>query len=194
MKAFKSLVYLLLFLCTTLLSMMLLSSQPMLADSLSFANSIKLTSVNHIGIPVRNLDRSLKFYRDLTGGTVLFADHPMYGEGLSKGTKVANASLRFGMLKVDNTILELIEYENPRGKDFDRLNNDIGSIHIAFEVPNIQAVYEQLKAQGVEFNAPPYTFTEEDGAPDIVGATFAYFKDPDGIQLEIFEPAKSKSL
>ncbi len=186
MKAFK------IFLCLSLfLFIMLFSSQPMLADSLPSANGITLKSVNHIGIPVRNLDRSLKFYRKLTGGTVLFADNPMYGKGLSKGTKVDNASLRFGLLKIDNTILELIEYENPRGKDFDRKNNDIGSIHIAFEVPDIQTVYKQLKTQGVEFNAPPYTFTEEDGAPDIVGATFAYFKDPDGIQLEIFEPAKS---
>ncbi len=145
-------------------------------------------SVHHIGIPVSNLDESLKFYRNFVGGEVEFTQ-PMWGEGLSKGAKVPNAKLRFSFLRINNTIIELIEYERPKGKTFDRGNNDIGSIHIAFEVEDIQKTYSELSSQGIVFNAPPYTFTEDDGAEAVVGATFAYLKDPDGIQLEIFQAA-----
>ncbi len=149
----------------------------------------KTRSVHHIGIPVSNLEKSLEFYKDFAGGEVQFTQ-PMWGEGLSKGANVPNAKLRFSFLKINNTILELIEYERPKGEPFNRNNNDIGSIHIAFEVDDIDEIYNRLRGKGVEFNAEPYTFTEDDGAEAVVGATFAYLKDPDGIQLEIFEAAK----
>jgi catechol 2,3-dioxygenase-like lactoylglutathione lyase family enzyme len=149
-----------------------------------------LDRVHHLGVPVANLDRSLQFYQALTGGELLFVD-PMSGAGLARGTQVPDARVRFAMVQLGNLILELIEYEQPRGRPFDRQNNDVGAIHIAFEVPDIQAVYTRLQAQGIPFNAPPYTFTEADGSPHVVGATFAYFRDPDGIQLEIFQAAHS---
>lgn len=150
----------------------------------------KTRSVHHIGIPVSNLDRSLEFYKNFAGGEVQFTE-PMWGEGLSRGAKVSNAKLRFSFLEIGNTILELIEYEQPKGEPYKQQNNDVGAIHIAFEVDDIQELYQTLQDKGVEFNAPPYTFTEDDGAPHVVGATFAYLRDPDGIQLEIFEAASS---
>jgi catechol 2,3-dioxygenase-like lactoylglutathione lyase family enzyme len=148
-----------------------------------------LGAVHHIGIPVSDLDRTLAFYRELTGGEVVLAND-MRGSQLSEGIGVEDPDLRFAMLKLGNTVLEFIEYRSPKGRPYDRANNDVGINHVAFEVGDIRGTYERLRAKGIEFNAPPHTFTEEDGAPAVVGATFAYFKDPDGIVLEIFEPAK----
>jgi len=149
----------------------------------------KLGAVHHIGIPVGDLDRTLEFYRELTGGEVVL-ENDMRGPQLSEGIGVEDPDLRFAMLKLGNTVLEFIEYRSPKGEPYDRANNDLGINHIAFEVGDIRETYKRLKAKGVEFNAEPHTFTEEDGAPDVAGATFAYFKDPDGVVLEIFEPAK----
>ncbi len=149
----------------------------------------KARSVHHIGIPIKNLDVSLKFYQDFLEGKVQFINE-MIGQGFSDGVQVPNAKCRFAMLEIGNTIIELIEYTNPLGEPYTQSNNDLGAIHIAFEVDDIHAVYRKLQDGGVKFNAAPYTFKEEDKAADVIGATFAYFKDPDGIQLEIFEAAK----
>ena len=152
------------------------------------APKTKLRAVNHIGIPVRDLDRSLEFYTKLTGQEPMFVE-PMYGPGLANGANVPDAEVRFAMIQIDNTVLELLEYTQPKGEPFNQNNNDVGSIHIAFTVEDIDAVYADLKSKGVEFNAPPHEFTKADGAPDVIGAKFAYLKDPDGIQLELNQPA-----
>jgi catechol 2,3-dioxygenase-like lactoylglutathione lyase family enzyme len=158
------------------------------SDRPTLEGETKLRAVHHIGIPVSDLDRTLAFYRELTGATVLL-QNDMRGSQLSDAIGVRNPDLRFAMLQLGNIILEFIEYRTPKGNSYDRANNDVGINHLAFEVENIRELYARLEGKGLAFNAPPHTFTQEDGAPDVVGATFAYFKDPDGIVLEIFEPA-----
>jgi len=150
--------------------------------------SVQLRSVNHIGIPVRDLDRSIAFYQKLTGVLPLFVS-PMQSDAVARGVGVPGARLRFALIRIDNLSLELIEYETPRGRDFELGNNDVGSLHISFQVEDIGAAYEALEAQGIAFLAPPHTFTEADGAPPVVGVKFCYFTDPDGIHLELNQPA-----
>ena len=52
-----------------------------------------------------------------------------------------------------------------------------GLVHMAFEVDDVDQTYEELKAKGVEFFITPRN------AGDI---RLAFFKDPDGNQLELF--------
>lgn len=151
---------------------------------------MQLNQVNHVGASVRDLDRSIEFYRELTGGKLQFVND-MYGPGLASVTGDENVRVRFCWLKLGNTVLELIEWQQPQGADNTRTGSDVGSIHIAFEVSDIHADYERLRAKGIEFLAPPHTFADEDGSPGLKGATFAYITDPDGIGLELFQPAKT---
>ncbi len=150
---------------------------------------MNLNHINHIGISVRDLDRSIEFYRDITGGELEFIND-MSGEGLARVTGDAKPLLRFCMIRLGNTVLELIEWSQPKGADKSGAGVDVGKIHIAFEVSDIDAVCERLQAKGVQLLAPPHTFTDADGSPDVIGATFAYFLDPDGVGLEVFQPAK----
>ena len=146
---------------------------------------LNLRRVDHIGIPVTDLDRSIAFYSALTGVEPTFVN-PMYGEGLSRGAELSDARVRFAMIEIGNLALELLQYESPDpGGPFDQPNNRTGSVHIAFEVDDIDAAYERCKAAGIHVNAPPHEFTEEDGAPDVIGVRFLYIRDPDGIQLEL---------
>ncbi len=149
---------------------------------------VRLRTLNHVGVPVRDLDRSLAFYRALTGAEPLFVNE-MAGPGLADGVGVPGARCRFAVVPLGNVNLELIEYTAPRGADYRLRNCDVGAIHLAFEVDDIQAAYARLREAGVAFHAPPHTFTAEDGAPAAVGTAFAYLSDPDGIQLELNQPA-----
>lgn len=142
---------------------------------------IKLTGIQHVGVPVSNLERSMAFYEDVFGvkpEIVDFADHPR----VAVAVELANAKIKVAFLWVGNTYLELLEYTNPVGKPYDRRNCDVGATHIAFEVDDIWAAWDELKAKGVEVGPDPWTL--EGGELD--GCTFAYFKDPDGVQLEFF--------
>lgn len=151
----------------------------------------KMNNVDHTGITVSDLDRSLAFYEDILECERLSVSS-ISGQGISRGVNVPNARLRFALLRTSNTIIELIEYEQPRGKPIERSNNDIGSAHIAFQVDDIWKKYEELRDKGIEFNAEPYTFSDADGNPAGSGTTFVYFKDPDGIQLEMYQLAPSE--
>jgi catechol 2,3-dioxygenase-like lactoylglutathione lyase family enzyme len=82
-------------------------------------------------------------------------------------------------------IVEFLESENPLGRDFDRRNCDVGAIHLCFEVDDIQRVYELLTDRGV-FSIEPTVQSDP-----IEGHSCCYFRDPDGIQLELWQrPAR----
>lgn len=145
---------------------------------------IEAAGVQHIGIPVSSLERSLRFYRDVFGVIPEFVAEGS-GEALSTALGVPDAVLSFAFLRIGSAIIELLEYRNPRGEPFDRRNCDVGATHVAFEVTDIDVAYEELIGKGVAFNAPPFRI---DSGP-LNGCAFAYFADPDGVQLELFEKA-----
>lgn len=147
---------------------------------------VRLDRVHHIGINVSDLDRSIAFYSDLFGVEPLFVND-MRGEGLATGAGLPEADLRFCMMKISNVVLEIIEWKTPRAKPASSDGPYVGGFHIAFEVDDIDVVHRALAARGVEFTAEPHRFTDDDAAPSIAGATFVYFKDPDGIGLEVYQ-------
>jgi catechol 2,3-dioxygenase-like lactoylglutathione lyase family enzyme len=141
--------------------------------------------LHHIGIPVSNIERSLAWYREMFG----LVDNKTgggSGEEISAALEVPNAELTVAFLAVgDQVLLELLEYKTPEGAPYDRRNCDVGAIHVCFEVGDIEAAYERLLAMGVEFNHPPIRLDASAG--DLDGYAFAYFRDPDGLQLELFQ-------
>jgi catechol 2,3-dioxygenase-like lactoylglutathione lyase family enzyme len=150
---------------------------------------VKVSRIQHIGIPVSNLERSQKWYVEQLG---LITGEPIVagGEATSRAVQVDDVQIKAVFLGVgDHTQVELLEYTSPVGKPFELRNCDIGAVHICFEVDDIQAAYDELVANGVVFNAPPAYIDE--GL--LAGVTFAYFRDPDNIQLEIFEMPKQDS-
>lgn len=146
---------------------------------------IQPTGVQHIGIPVGSMERSLKWYKEMLGlepDFVLDAS----GEGTANAVGVPGADFSFAFMKVGNTYVELLEYRNPRGKPYDRGNNDIGAVHLCFQVDDIEDAYRKLSARGVKFNTPPVWI---DAGP-LAGCAFCYFPDPDNVQLELFQVPK----
>ena len=90
-------------------------------------------------------------------------------------------NLRFAFLRFGSCVLELLRYDNERQETFDRSNADVGSAHVCIEVPDLQKAYDDLQAKGIEFLAPPLHI--DDGP--LAGGAFVYFKDPNGVTLEV---------
>ena len=152
---------------------------PLLEDK---ALAIATPGFDHVGITVSNLDRTLTFYRDMFGLEPLFKVSAE-GRDLSAAVGVPDAHLRFAFIRIGSTEVELLEYDSDRDTAFTRRNCDVGAPHLCLHVADIADSFEELKAKGVSFYAPPLLIE----AGPLAGCQFAYLRDPDGITLELFE-------
>ncbi len=145
---------------------------------------MEINGMHHIGLTVASLDRSLAFYKEMFG---LEPEFVAKGEGddLSRTVGVPSAKLTFAFLHAGNGTVELIEYGNERRTRYESRNCDVGAPHLCFDVPDVDAAYQELRDKGADFYSPPLRIT--DGP--LAGCAFAYLRDPDGLTLEIFQAA-----
>ncbi len=140
--------------------------------------------LNHVGITVSDLDRSIEFYTSMGFGQPpqewIFT---IEGDWLSELVEEEGAVIRVAFLPMDDCVLELLEYKSPQGeKANSRPNRDAGAMHVALNVDDVDAIYAQLK-DTVEFNSPPQTVAMGPWA----GNKVAYLKDPDGTPVELVQ-------
>ena len=145
-----------------------------------------VTGIHHTSLVVSDMERSLRFYRDLLGMTVAI-DTEMSGEMLDQEVALSGAQARVVELNPGGPapFLELLQYYSPLGKPFpaDARCCDVGMPHIAFLVPDIQDMYQRLSKQGVRFTAPPQYVD----AGAFQGCQTVYCYDPDGIVVELWQ-------
>jgi catechol 2,3-dioxygenase-like lactoylglutathione lyase family enzyme len=140
--------------------------------------------MHHVGITVRDLEESLQWYERTFDVRREFVAHGS-GPELSTAVGVPDAELSFAFLRFGSCVIELLCYDNPRDDRNDRTNADVGSAHVCIDVPDLAAAYASLRSKGIEFLAPPLHI--EDGP--LEGCSFVYFRDPNGVTLELFEQA-----
>ena len=143
--------------------------------------------VHHVGVPVRNLQASVDWYRELFDLEPEFMRLSEGHEGpeLDAAVGLEGISVSVAFLRAGNTLLELLQYHEPEGEDFGLRNCDVGAIHVCFEVDDIHATHRDLVAKGVTFSTEPMRWVMPAGE-----AWYCYFRDPDGIQLELFQPPR----
>jgi len=145
---------------------------------------MRIRRLDHTGIPVSDLDRSLRFYREVFGVEPDFVTE--YGDtSLSRQLRVPNPRMRIAFLRLaDDVVIELLQYLEPPPRAFDRSDSDVGSTHLCLEVDDIDGWCNELREKGVDVYADP--FRETDPGP-FDGSRWLFFKDPDGISIELVE-------
>jgi catechol 2,3-dioxygenase-like lactoylglutathione lyase family enzyme len=143
--------------------------------------------MHHVGITVKDLDASIRFYHDVLGLEFLNEPTPWFDQPeLGPAVGVPGAALRQASLLVGDTMLELLEYKKPPSETAVPLNsNNVGASHVAFLVEDIEAKKAELEAQGVTFFSAVNVV--DDGVLD--GWRWVYFADPDGYPMELVEIA-----
>lgn len=139
-------------------------------------------AINHSAITVSDMDRSVQFYRDKLGMHLLMLDQEQAGP-VGRAVGEPEALIRFANLSLEGGEIELIQFVRPKGKPLGGDPQDVGKMHVCFQVDDIQAAYDELRAKGVEFWTP-VNVIGEGPAKDW---KFVYFSDPDGVQLELLE-------
>jgi len=143
--------------------------------------------LHHVGITVKDLDASIRFYHDILGLSFSNEPSPWFdGEELGLAVGVPGAALRQVSLLLGDTTLELLEYKSPPSETPAPLrSNNRGASHVAFLVDDIEATKAELEAKGIAFFSPVNVVDE--GV--LAGWRWAYFSDPDGYPLELVEVA-----
>jgi catechol 2,3-dioxygenase-like lactoylglutathione lyase family enzyme len=143
-----------------------------------------MRAVSHIAIGVRDMDRSLHFYRDLLGLRVTTDAMEKIG-----GLKTLFANDQKGQRRAVYLRFEdgphasfLVLSQSPGGPSGEPLKLDqIGVHHFAFWVDDLREKIEQLRAAGVPILAGPF---EADsvayGEPPGKKVLTCLFSDPDG--------------
>jgi catechol 2,3-dioxygenase-like lactoylglutathione lyase family enzyme len=149
-------------------------------------------AVTAVGITVGDLDRSMRFYRDVLGFKVETSDEAM-GSGVEGLAGVFGAHTRSARMRLGNEAIVLTEYLAPRGRAIppDLRSNDRAFQHLALVVSDMDRAYAHLRAQHVRHvSTSPQTLPAWNKAAG--GIKAFYFADPDEHRLEAiwFPPGK----
>jgi catechol 2,3-dioxygenase-like lactoylglutathione lyase family enzyme len=119
------------------------------------------SGVHHMALYTGDFERLYAFYNQVLG--------------LPEVGRFAGYTIAF--LQAGATVIELVGREapaEPRGQGWN---------HLALEVHDLDAAVAALEARGVSFHVAPKEFP-----PDAPRARIAFFRDPDGNLLELYQP------
>ena len=146
-----------------------------------------MTSLLHTGLTVRDLDRSLAFYRDTLGMETVF-EQEKEGGYLAAIVGYPRAHVRMAHLAFpgDGHRLELFQYLEPEPRGEPGEPRDLGITHVCLLVEDVGALHERLRSAGVDFYSDPVLVDTGANA----GGVGVYLRDPDGITLELVQRPK----
>lgn len=141
-----------------------------------------IKGIHHTAISTGDIDRSLRFYKDLLGFEEVFNFAWQAGNTLIDSiTGLQDSAAHVVMLRAGNACVELFQYAAPEPQTGDprRPVCDHGITHLCLEVSDVEHEYERLKAAGMHFHCPP----QRAGS----GLRATYGRDPDGNVVELLE-------
>ena len=146
----------------------------------------KVYGMHHIGITVPDIEEGIAFFKAIFGAIEVFRTGAFdVDENFMKNKLGAAAHSRIRDLVFlrcgEGTSVELFEYEGEDKSKVPRRPSEVGGMHLCFEVDDVFASAERLRAKGVEMLDGPNRV--EDGP--LAGFDWIYFRAPWGQILEI---------
>ena len=130
------------------------------------AAGISLNAVNHVGIRVRDLDRSVEFYRHLGFQKIWYSPHHKVA-GLRTATGIElNLIVNSDDDNAGRNVLMDVEPKYP------------GYTHVSFHVSSIEDVVRSLERSGIAISEGPI---------DLGGEVAVFVRDPDRNVIELAE-------
>ena len=144
--------------------------------------------ITHIGVTVSDIERSIAFYRDVLE-LEFVGSITMEGKETDRLFQIKNCVAKIAYLNGSKGSLappiELIQFVSEYCKIDTPTLRKTSISEICFRVEDIDKVYRDLKAKGVEFLSEPQIFDfRKDGFSK---SKAVYFRDPDGVILELME-------
>ena len=159
---------------------------------LQIAVQAQVKKVDAVGITVREMNRSVKFYSEILGFKKV-SDMELYGTDYEKLQGIFGLRMRIVRMQLGDEFIELTDYLTSGGRSIpeDAKSNDLFFQHIAIVVSDMDKAYEQLhKRMVMQVSTGPQTIPASNVAA--AGVKAFYFHDPDMHNLELIYFPKGK--
>ena len=146
--------------------------------------SFKILQSDHTGITVRDLEASLAFWQGVLGLRLLYRARRTgcFAEAV---TGVPEAEIEIAVLLAPGHKIELLQYYAPNERQHLKPRScDIGSVHVAFDVDDIEAAIAAIAASGWTAVGQPQVIAGGTRS----GTRVVYVRDPDGSTIELMQP------
>jgi catechol 2,3-dioxygenase-like lactoylglutathione lyase family enzyme len=151
------------------------------------ASTSDLEGIYKVGVRVSDLERSIRFYRDVLG-MELTQQTEFTGADAHDVLRIpaaARGSFRTAVVRGRGAYIEMFQFslkEPVRPYQWNSMADIGGTFFLSFYVDDIWKTYNEMKAKGVEFVTPPQEMKVRGNV-----ARLCFFKDPDGMPLELVE-------
>jgi catechol 2,3-dioxygenase-like lactoylglutathione lyase family enzyme len=140
---------------------------------------------NHVGITVRDMEKSLAFYRDALGLKIVM-DQILSNPDLDKALMETGGKIRAVMLTDEEmNMIELIEWQSHQAKQRppEHLKYiSTGLVKICLSVPDLGICVKGLEKKGFKCRTPIWHLEAMGGKIPIT-----HVEDPDGVQVELIQ-------
>ncbi len=127
---------------------------------------MELRGIHHVAVIASDYERSKAFYTGVLGLRVIAENY-----------RAERHSWKLDLALADGTQVELFSFPDPPARP--SRPEACGLRHLAFAVDDVEAVLAELRGRGVA--------VEEIRIDEFTGRRFAFFADPDGLPLELYE-------
>jgi glyoxylase I family protein len=127
---------------------------------------MNIDRIHHVAVICSDYETSKAFYTEILGGAIL-------NEAYREERDSYKLDIAIGI----SDQIELFTFPDaPKRPSYPEA---LGLRHLAFEVPELDTAVEELIGKGVE--------PEPIRVDELTGKRFTFFKDPDGLPIELYE-------
>ena len=127
---------------------------------------MNIDRIHHVAVICSDYETSKAFYTEILGGAIL-------NEAYREERDSYKLDIAIGI----SDQIELFTFPDaPKRPSYPEA---LGLRHLAFEVPELDTAVEELIEKGVE--------PEPIRVDELTGKRFTFFKDPDGLPIELYE-------
>src|SRR5438477_3219316 len=151
---------------------------------------VRVITADHTGITVSHLERSLEFWQNVLGFEFSHRANQM-SEMAGEITGDAGAEIKLAVVKAPNGYkIELLEYlaTADRKKNASLRPRDIGHVHVALTVENLEPLLQNIATSGWKAAGKPQTLKSGPNA----GKRVIYVRDPDGTTIEFMQQEETE--
>lgn len=147
---------------------------------------------SHIGIAVTDLDRSIRFYTDVFGFTLLYQLN--FDNNEVAATMEQDGAFRSAMLIRGDVRVELLQWTDVpmTGSGERKPMTELGFTHLSFRVDDIDELTDAVVAAGGAVIETTLTVLGE--PTDAAAPRFIYLTDPDGTRIELMQGVPDLSV
>ncbi len=145
-----------------------------------------ISGFQHVGMGVRDMDRTYGFYKRVMGFKLKLNDHQRYEKEMEQIIgDLVEMRILMAMNVAGGGAIELVQHTSTPCRELAEPAEwgDIGVLEVGFKAFKLDELHARMTAQGVDFLTPVRTMELSEGG----SVRYTYLRDPDGLLIQLVE-------